>query len=128
MISNIPVPVNKTILVVDDEIEIMETLVVILEAEGYAAVGARNGLEALAYLRSNPLPCLILLDWMMPVMNGYEFWLERQKDSAPSNVPIVIVSADGNSKRAARLLGTRGYVPKPIDIESFLSTVRGLVG
>lgn len=85
----------KNILIVDDEPDLRATLKDIFEISGYSVVTAGNGEEALSLLQQGESPCLLLLDLMMPVMNGWEF-LGRLSEERPQTfdaVPIVVISA-----------------------------------
>jgi CheY-like chemotaxis protein len=83
-----------SILVVDDEAEIRQLISAVLTEEGYTVAQATNGREALAYLRAAPtLPCVILLDLMMPIMNGWEFLRARQNYPLLATIPTVAISA-----------------------------------
>lgn len=113
-------PKHNNILVVEDNKEIQDSLKVALEVEGYNVFTADNGKEALDSLRKNPTPCLILLDLMMPVMNGWEFVEEVSKDIMLSSIPIVVVSAYGDKKGTPK---TVGYIQKPVDLDALLNTV-----
>jgi CheY-like chemotaxis protein len=86
---------------------------------------ATNGAEALTLLRRPELlrPCVILLDLMMPVMNGQEFYAEQQRDPALARIPIVVISADGNIALKAAAFGGE-FLPKPVRLE----TVLGVLG
>jgi CheY-like chemotaxis protein len=114
------------VLVVEDDAETRESLRDLLELEGYTVQTAAHGGEALAQLSRLEPPCLILLDLMMPVMNGWELLAElhrRQRRSDEEPPPIVIVSA------ARDALGdpeAEGYpiLPKPVDVEALLEMVR----
>ena len=113
---------SPTVLVVEDDREIRESIVDVLEAEGYRVVSAPNGKEGLARLRELEEPCLILLDLMMPIMSGGEFLALVRKDDALAAIPVVIVSAWQNE--AAQLAGAaQGYVKKPIALDTLLATV-----
>ncbi len=115
---------NQPVLVVDDHDDVREALVALLESEGYATVTATNGADALAYLRSTrELPCLILLDLMMPVMDGSEFREQQLADHELASVPVIIVSAYGQ-RTQGRALGAVAYVAKPIDVERLMQLVR----
>src|SRR5262245_62128839 len=81
------------VLVVEDEPDIRDMMTALLEAQGYTVFGARHGGEALAHLQAGSLPCIILLDLMMPVMDGWTFCQEAQKVPAFASIPIVVVSA-----------------------------------
>ncbi len=84
------------ILVVDDDPEIRESLRDVLEEEGYRVSCVGNGREALDYLGQSPAPCVILLDLMMPVMDGWQFRREQKKDPALARIPLVVITASGN--------------------------------
>lgn len=83
----------KTVLVVDDEYDIVTTLETILTLEGYGVDIAFHGKEALTLLKSPPLPDLIISDVMMPVMNGYELLRELRAHEAYRHVPVILMSA-----------------------------------
>lgn len=110
----------NSILVVEDNIDIQESLKATLENEGYSVFTADNGREALDQLGKIPTPCLILLDLMMPIMNGWEFVEEINKDIMLSSIPIVVVTAIGDSNNSPK---TDGYIPKPINFDALISTV-----
>jgi len=113
-------PHHKNILVVEDNKEIQDSLKVALEVEGYNVFTADNGKEGLEALNKMPTPCMILLDLMMPVMNGWEFVEEISKDIMLSSIPVVVVSAFGDKKGTPK---TEGYIQKPVDLDALLSTV-----
>lgn len=111
---------SMSVLVVEDEEVIRDTFRLALELEGYHVHTAGNGREALDLLARIPPPCLILLDLMMPVMNGWEFVEKVQKDAALDSIPIVIVSAYGEQAKAIR---AKGVLPKPVDLRILVETV-----
>ncbi|MBC7545053.1 MAG: response regulator, partial [Candidatus Sericytochromatia bacterium] len=84
------------ILIVEDDIDIRETLAEILADEGYSVASAANGLDAISYLQTEAMPCVILLDLMMPVMSGWEFRAKQQQDPTLAGIPVVVLSGDGN--------------------------------
>jgi CheY-like chemotaxis protein len=110
----------QSILVVDDDPDIRESLAEILTDEGYRVSGVQNGREALAYLRGQTRPSLILLDMMMPEMDGWLFRVEQQKSLELAGIPVVILSAHGNVREAALALGAVDYLRKPLRVESLL--------
>ena len=112
------------VLVVDDDPDILEAICDILEAEGYEVARARHGEEALARVEDRR-PAVILLDLMMPVMDGVAFAQALRLRPAVRDVPIVVISADGNPQRAASV-GASGYLAKPFDIEALLAQVAGI--
>src|SRR3954469_1683244 len=97
---------TKTLMVVDDDTVIRESLADVLQEEGYSVVTAIHGEDALTKLRGGmPVPCLILLDLMMPVMTGGEFFAAQQADPAIAGIPVVVISADGNVRQKAQPFG-----------------------
>jgi CheY-like chemotaxis protein len=94
-----------------------------LHEEGYVVMTAVNGQDALVRLRaSDNLPCVILLDLMMPVMSGTEFYDEMRNDPALADIPVVIISADGNARRKVQAMGGE-FIPKPVRIETVITAV-----
>jgi CheY-like chemotaxis protein len=115
----------KSILVVDDDIDIRDTLAQVLEDEGYAIARAGNGEEALAYLRAtDELPSLILLDLMMPVMNGAEFHEAQMSVEKFKSIPVVVITASGSAGVRASGITPADVIQKPIPLEVLLETVR----
>jgi len=114
------------VLVVDDDTDILEAICEVLEVEGYRVARARHGREALEAIDAE-VPALILLDLMMPVMDGPSFARALRARSFAADVPIVVISADGNPGRAVSV-GARAYLAKPIDIEALLAQVTSLAG
>jgi CheY-like chemotaxis protein len=114
---------HDTILVVEDEADIRETLALVLEAEGFEVATASDGTEALHYLRECPPPCLILLDLMMPGMNGWEFRRQQRQDAALAKIPVLIVSAVADQPGAAPALDAADFLKKPLDIPTLLAKV-----
>jgi CheY-like chemotaxis protein len=113
------------ILIVEDDALTREALALLLRGAGYATVEAADGGEAVAYLRSAPPPCLILLDLMMPVMDGWQFLQARHSDPALAAPPVVVVTAAGGiSPTAARALGANEVFQKPVDPEQLLDAIR----
>jgi two-component system, chemotaxis family, chemotaxis protein CheY len=114
----------STVLVVDDDPDILEALSEILEAEGFEIRRARNGKEALDRLEPDP-PQLILLDLMMPVMDGWEFAQRmRQRPPEIARIPIIVLSADRNVGSKASDLGAVGHLAKPFELNDLLELVR----
>jgi len=113
----------STVLVVEDDPAIREYIAFVLDDAGYAQAWAANGQEALAYLRSHPAPVLILLDLMMPIMDGRAFRAEQQRDPALAGIPVVMLTASTNGDTSARELGVAGYIPKPMLPDQIVATV-----
>jgi CheY-like chemotaxis protein len=118
-------PLRATVVVVDDEIDIRTTLADILECEGYSVLQACNGLEALHVLHSlGRTPALILLDMMMPVMNGEEFLRVLRENHKVPAVPVVVLTAAKPSHDATT--GARICLHKPISLEYLLRVLERL--
>lgn len=117
----------QTLLVVDDDLDIRDALQDVFELEGYAVLLAADGLEALAQLRQvETPPGLILLDLMMPRMDGFAFREALRHDSALSDIPVLVASADLDIKGAAEGLDVAGWLRKPLDLSELLSAVKRL--
>jgi CheY-like chemotaxis protein len=116
-------PMGATVLIIDDDDALRETLGMILQDEGYKVDMAANGQEALTRLRSAPPPCLILLDLMMPVMSGWEFRVRQRQDPALCAIPVIVVSAVANSVERMAALDATAYFKKPVDLDALLATV-----
>jgi two-component system response regulator CpxR len=115
---------NNNVLVVEDDQGIREMMKIFLEMEGYHVVTAADGREGLERLSRLPEPGLVLLDLMMPVMNGWEF-LEALKDTNYAQMPVVVVTAYADKVGGTQCVGVIG---KPIDLDALLKTVRKWCG
>ena len=113
---------TRFILVVDDDQAIRETLCELLADEGHRAVGASNGQEALDLIRSDGHPCVILLDVMMPVMDGIAFRVQQLQDPALSTIPVAVITAAGQI--AAASMNVDAFLAKPLRIEHVLQVVQ----
>ncbi len=117
----------QTLLVVDDDLDIRDALQDVLELEGYAVLLAADGLEALSQLRRGESPPhLILLDLMMPRMDGFAFREALRHEPALAGIPVLVASADLDVKGAAEGLGVAGWLRKPLDLKELLHTVKRL--
>jgi CheY-like chemotaxis protein len=112
---------KNLVVLVDDDDGIREAFTEVLESEGYNVRGFRDGREAIDGLGDHAGPCLILLDWMMPVMNGEQF-LEARGTSL-RDTPVVVVSAIARNL-TSRVPGVAALVEKPIDIDVLINLVR----
>jgi two-component system chemotaxis response regulator CheY len=120
---------RKRILVIDDESGVRQLLTDLLAGEGYLVTEAANGKRGLDRVRAVS-PDLIILDLMMPVMNGWAFAEECRRMDICGDVPIIAISAMFDLKSAAATLdalGVRAYLPKPFDVEALLALVAQLV-
>jgi CheY-like chemotaxis protein len=110
-----------TVLLVEDNVDVREMMATALELDGHCVRTAANGWEALRLLENGVRPCVILLDLMMPVMDGWAFRAELENTPAFAAIPVIVVSAVGgavlNRVRAA------AYVSKPVDIDRLLEIV-----
>jgi CheY-like chemotaxis protein len=114
--------VAVSILIVEDEHDIREVLTEILQDEGYAVDSVRNGLEALAFLQEHH-PELILLDLGMPVMTGWEFRDQQQRDPALADIPVIVMSATPYLDRTAATLRAANCLDKPIELHALLDMI-----
>jgi CheY-like chemotaxis protein len=116
------------VLVVDDDRDIRDSLIDALEDHGYRATGAANGIEALAALRdAAELPALILLDLMMPGMDGREFRGAQLANPAWARIPVIVISAYGDAEAQARALGV-SCLRKPLAVRPLIDAVRHVCG
>ncbi len=107
----------QSVLIVDDDADIRTAIADVLEIEGHHTLEASNGKEALEILAKNEKPCLVLLDMMMPVMNGREFLDVVIASSNLRPLPVVIVSAHAT---VAETSGAVGFLKKPVNIDSII--------
>ena len=113
---------RKRVLVVDDDDATREAVRTILELSDYQVDTATDGAEALEKVRANR-PDAVLLDLMMPVMDGWTFMEACRNDPACVKLPVLVLSAARNASESAAMLGTRGCVLKPFDIRELLDAV-----
>jgi two-component system alkaline phosphatase synthesis response regulator PhoP len=113
----------KTILIVDDEQDILEFLKYNIEAEGYSVLLAHNGNEALR--QAEQIPSLVLLDVMMPGLDGWETAKKMKKNAATQHIPIIFLTArNSESDEVTGLnIGAEDYITKPISIPKLLARI-----
>ena len=113
---------NK-LLVVDDDLHMRMMLEAVLESEGYSVVLAQSGPDALAMMKEEQ-PSLVLLDYMMPGMNGLDVLREIKKNHA--KIDVIIVTGQGNEKLSIEMLksGASDYIQKPFTMDKLLSSVK----
>lgn len=115
---------DPQVLVVDDDPDIVEALIEVLEDHGFSAQAASNGADALDKLRASAeLPRVILLDLMMPVMDGYGFRAAQQADERIAAIPVIVLSAHANVEQAAEQMNAAGCLRKPVQLQTLLATV-----
>lgn len=121
-------PLRSDILILEDDGLVRQGLMETLEHAGYRAIGAANGVEGLAKT-AEARPRLILLDMVMPEMDGFEFLARLRANSVWREIPVLIISSLGHAlrqsmdRRGADTLGIFGIVPKPIDTTTLVELV-----
>lgn len=119
----------RAVLVVEDDLAIRQSLGEGLEEEGFDVWTAANGAEALALLRGGVRPSAILLDLMMPVMDGWLFRQQQLDDPILRDIPVVVMSASGFSADTIRTqLGNVEVTPKPVRFFELLDVLRRACG
>ena len=116
---------GRSLLVVEDDADIRETLDGLLSMEGFHVIGCSNGREALDWLHRSPKPDVILLDLMMPVMDGWQFRVAQKHDPELATIPVVALSADATAKAAA--IDADAYLKKPVEYETLIDTIDRLL-
>ena len=115
--------VAQRILVVDDDRSIRESVVALLQTDGYDARGVENGREALRVLRAGYDASLVLLDMMMPVMDGWDFRLAQRHDPTLAKIPVVVLTAVVDPVLEATKLRAVAGFRKPLDVYALLDVV-----
>ena len=105
------------LLIVEDEIAVRDALTELVNKDGREIVTASDGQEALARLAEVPRPCLILLDLMMPRMNGWEFLQRKSADPLIADIPTIVLSGSGRPAGAAH------HLTKPVDVNRLLTLI-----
>ena len=116
---------GRSLLVVEDDADIREALDGLLSMEGFRVAGCSNGREALDWLRASPKPDIILLDLMMPVMDGWQFRVAQKDDPEIATIPVLALSADSTAKAAA--IDAEAYLKKPVDYDTLIATIDRLL-
>jgi CheY-like chemotaxis protein len=117
---------KKTVLLVEDDLDIRDILQDLLEAEGYDVVPASHGRQALEFLQAAPaesLPKLVVLDMMMPLVDGHQVLATMKSDPKLSPIPVVVLSAVAREHPA----GAAAFLRKPIPLQKLFDTIRGFV-
>jgi CheY-like chemotaxis protein len=116
---------THTILVVEDEQMLRDSLVEFLEENGYEAIGANDGQDALAKLKTRGTPpCVILLDLMMPVLDGKAFREQQLRDPELARIPVIVLSAYRDVAGRAQDLMVADFFAKPLKLPALLDVVR----
>jgi CheY-like chemotaxis protein len=112
-------------MVVEDNEDLRDTLIEILESNGYESLGARDGRDALEQLAGlGSQPCIIVLDLMMPIMDGWSFRKEQLKRPEYASIPVVVISAYDRFPHDMQELQASAYLQKPIKITDLMAIVR----
>jgi DNA-binding response OmpR family regulator len=114
---------RPTVLVVEDDRDLSEALRHLLQLEGFETICVGDGAAALEYLRASPSPCLVLLDLMLPKIDGARVREALRRDPRLRTVPVVILSSRTDTPLTARRLDA-GYLTKPFEADVLLETVR----
>ena len=115
---------SHEILIVEDDAALREALGQVLADEGYGLASARDGLEAVNYLKKGNRPDVILLDLSMPVVNGWEFRMFQKRDPELARIPVVIITAGDYSREEVAWLEPSDLIHKPVDLTRLLSVLR----
>jgi len=110
------------VLIVEDDADLREMMAQLLSLEGFRTATVSNGLEALEYLHNGDRPDLILLDLMMPVMDGWEFRRQQQADPQLARVPVIVLSALDQNRAAD--VNAAAFLKKPLDFDRLIKLVR----
>jgi CheY-like chemotaxis protein len=118
---------DRIVLIVDDDPDVAAVLADLLQLEGFSVASALDGAAALAQLRDGLRPCAILLDLMMPVMDGWAFRADQLADPALAPIPVLVTSAGGFTREAITdQMGAVGYLPKPFSEIDFLAAIHSV--
>jgi len=113
--------VSATVFIVEDDVDTREMLGRFLELEGYRVETAANGKLALERLGSGVGPCVIVLDLMMPVMDGWQFRQAQIHNTELADIPVIVVSAAGRDR--IERIQADAYLSKPVDLDELLGCV-----
>lgn len=115
---------GNLVMVVEDDLDVRESIEEVLQDNAYQPVGAANGQEAIDQLRAGtPRPCVILLDVMMPIMDGWQFRALQREDPALSSIPVVVLTAHANIQEVATGMHAAACLKKPVQLKTLLATV-----
>jgi CheY-like chemotaxis protein len=113
--------VRPTVFIIEDDLDTREMLVRFLELEGFAVESAENGKLALERLGGGSRACVIVLDLMMPVMDGWQFRRAQVQDEELAKIPVIVVSAAGRER--IERIDADAYLSKPVDLDQLLGCV-----
>lgn len=118
---------RRTVLVVDDDPDILEIVTVVLGLYDVPAVTASDGIEALAAMRGSGELGLVLLDLMMPRMNGVDVLAAMKRDPTLAAMPVIVISGNYHTEQAVLAMGADQYLLKPIDVDVLIDAVSRFV-
>jgi CheY-like chemotaxis protein len=117
---------SKSILLIEDDTDVREVLSYLLLDQGYDVACAVDGQEALSYLHAGLKPSIIVLDLMMPGMNGYEFRDAQRREPELASIPVIVLSAAGNVAQRTKDLDAAVALEKPIAFEKLCNAIERL--
>ncbi len=120
-------PRPKTILVIEDDPDSREVFADLLRGEGHRVVAVGSGAAGIAYLRAQDRPAAILLDMLMPEMDGWQFRRAQQADPELASIPVVVVSALKAVERSALRFGAAAFLGKPVAPETLIGTIARVI-
>lgn len=114
----------RLVMVVDDDADVRDAIADVVNDNGYQTMIAANGKEAIEQLRGTAVrPCVILLDVMMPIMDGWEFRAELSADPELGAIPVVVLTAHANMDEVVRRMQAVDCLKKPFELSQLLSTI-----
>jgi CheY-like chemotaxis protein len=119
---------NVPLLLVEDDDELREAMALLLEDEGFVVSRACDGVQALRRLGTGPIPAVILLDIMMPNMNGFRFREEQAKVPAYASIPVIALTAGRGTEYLERKIHADAFINKPFDLQHLLESIERLIG
>ncbi len=120
---------SQRVLVIDDSADNREILKLLLDSNGFSTDCAPNGEEALSFMKGSlDLPALILLDANMPVMDGYQFRIEQDKDQRLKDIPVVVMSGDHDPNMEERMNHPHSFLSKPFNMQNVVGHVSAFFG
>lgn len=119
---------SRLIFVIEDEKDIRESLMEAIESEGYSAISASNGRDAILMFEEEDkipvkMPDLILLDHLMPFMNGASFLERAKKNQRLAKIPVILMTADHRMAQKAATFGADGHLHKPLELDDLFATI-----
>jgi CheY-like chemotaxis protein len=115
---------ESLVMIVEDDVDVRESIAEVLEDNEYQSLGAANGKEAIEQLRAGlQKPCVILLDIMMPVMDGWQFRALQREDPELGSIPVVVLTAHADLQQADEMAAA-ACLKKPVRLDTLLATVQ----